>query len=139
MTITIDRKILNAFRHECRKAYPKEHLAVLHGARTTDGITITKIVAIPHTADENQARYDRHQIFKSKIKALKAEDDWLGTIHSHTWTADSPCCEHPSDSDNITALENGETIMAIVFLWAEGTRSSVHWYVPQQAPVVVLS
>lgn len=140
MKITIQRKTLNKFRRECREAFPKEHFAALHGTRGVDEITITDIVPIPHEATDDSVNYTPHQLRRSKIKALKAEADWIGTIHSHPDLPESPCCEHPSPSDIRSALEDGETVMAIVYLKRKGAGLSSHvgWFIPKVPPKIEL-
>lgn len=139
MKITISRKILNAFRRQCREAYPLELMAVLHGTRTEDGVIITDIKPIPHVATPDQIKnIPSHVMQRSKIKALASGADWLGTIHSHPHTPECETCWHPSATDQKSAIKDGETIMGIVYVYSGGTRTEVHWYVPASPPIVEL-
>lgn len=137
MKILYPRVILNRFRKQCRLAFPNETIAVLHGARNQAGdILITDIVAIPHVGTEGEVDYRRHgQVRSSKMKALRAKQDWIGTIHSHPTTDEDQCCWHPSDADIKIALADGEVVMGIVYVFEKGSRTSVHWYVPAAPPV----
>lgn len=139
MKITIDRKMLNKFRKECREAYPKELMAVLHGTRSEDGVTITAIKPIPHEATTDLIKdIPPHEMRRSKIKALKAGADWLGTIHSHPSSEANDTCCHPSESDIKSALKDGETVMAIIYVYEGGSRTSAHFYVPAPIPQIDL-
>lgn len=128
---------MRKFRRECCERFPKERMAVLYGSRTPEGVIIADIVAIPHTATTQMINYDEHHIPKSKIKALEAGYEFVGTIHSHPSTPRSATCAHPSDPDIQSALENGELVMAIVYVYAKGTKTDVAWFVPAPLPEVV--
>jgi proteasome lid subunit RPN8/RPN11 len=130
MRLIIPRRLLNDFRAECRKAYPYETMAALFGSRMQDGVEITAIVHIPHTAKLGEINHGKRAIPNSKIKALYSGADWLGTIHSHCQSTRYDTCGHPSESDIKSALENGESIMAIVYVFEDGTRTEVSWYKP---------
>ena len=145
MKITIPRNVLAPFRKQCREAYPKETIGVLHGVRTEAGdLIIAQIKSIPHTASEDGINYGG-QVYRSKMKALRAGADWLGTIHSHPWTEQCQTCPHPSETDVKSGLEFGEAVMGIVYVFLDEPlkagvkpklRTSVHWYVPSPIPEV---
>lgn len=138
MKITIPRKILNRFRKECRGAYPKETFAALQGTRNDEGIEITSIVPVPHEGTEDAIFMEPHQIPRAKIRALKNGSEFVGTIHSHPSTPNSPSCEHPSPLDVKMALRDGMAIAAVVSVTHGGHRSEVYWFVPQAPPKVSL-
>lgn len=138
MNITVPRKILNAFRKECRKAFPVEHVGALHGVRGENGdVLITNIVPIVGaTSTEDAVNYNQNHVRRSKMKALRKSQDWLGTIHSHCFTKEVVTCPHPSPTDIKTAISDGEVVMGIVYVCDEGRESSVFWYVPSPLPTV---
>ena len=136
MILVIDRKQLEAFRRECKRAYPNETVAVLFGERIEHGLRIDRIERIDFTGDENGlAIQDRH-IRSSKIKALRQQSDWLGTIHSHGSTAESSSCPHLSDTDIRSAIEYGEAICGVVHVYDEGKKTEICWQVPTPRPMV---
>lgn len=130
MKILVPRKQLNRFRKECRERYPIEHIAALFGKRSDLGnILVTRIAPLDHSkATADKVEISNINIRRSKMKALRQEDDWIGTIHSHCTAPKDECCWHMSDADTKTALEYGEAISGIVYVYEGGSRTSVHWY-----------
>jgi hypothetical protein len=140
MNIFCDRKLLFQFRRECRERFPSEHFAAIYGTRSPEGnVLITRIAPIEHTSNSGAIYIKNGAIQRSKRSALRAEADWLGTIHSHCDAPNDPACWHLSDSDIRSALSDGESISGIVFVDQGGTRTTVHWYVPQPLPIAIYS
>lgn len=139
MKLVVPRQQLQAFRAACRLAYPCETMAVLRGTRAEDGsVVVTEIKAIPHVACENgilQKGYERNML-NAKIGALRAGSEFVGTIHSHCGTKEFETCEHPSPADIKSALKHGEVVFGIVYVWDDGHRTEVSWYVPTPLPEV---
>jgi hypothetical protein len=46
------------------------------------------------------------------------------------------CCEHLSKCDIQSALQWGETICGLVYVFNGGRNTSAHWYVPSPLPEV---
>lgn len=136
MRITLPRKMLLAFRRECRAKYPLEHLACVWGHREGDNLRIEKIAPISYTASESMATYDYSRINKSKMAALRAGMEWLGTIHSHCSTARIDTCQHLSECDVETAIDHGELICGICYVFNEGRHTEVYWHQPVASPAV---
>lgn len=136
MKIITSRSLLLAFRRECRERFPIENLACIWGHREGDEVHIERIVPLPHDADEHQANYDTRHITASKIKALKAGMEWLGTIHSHCTTRKASACHHLSPADVETAIDNGEIVSGICYVFMDGTRTEIHWHQPVPLPTV---
>lgn len=138
MKIIVPRRALLRFRTECRELWPKEHLACLWGERTHDTVSISQFAKFPyrHTADGNLT-YDYYpDVQKSKMAALRAGLEWLGTIHSHPFTRHVACCEHLSETDIHFGVAHGETISGVCLVYKDGRRTSVHWFLPQIPPEV---
>ncbi len=136
MNIVCPRKALLSFRRLCRRNFPNETLGLLRGQRTIDGIEIKEIIVIDDvisTPDYVQPN-DHRVIPKAKISALRKDQEFLGTIHSHCSTPECKACEHLSAQDIITALHDGELICGVVYVYKAGTRSDVNWYVPTLPP-----
>lgn len=146
MKITVPRKQLNAFRTACRKVFPCETIALLCGSRTQEGVVITEIKSIEHTGDLNEIGDYSEALLRSKISVLrkqlktdpKSGIEFLGTIHSHTYREEDPCCEHMSPTDINSALRDGEIVCGIVYVYAEGKRSAAYFYQPTALPTVEL-
>ncbi len=137
MKIICSRKIIRKFREECKKLSPIEHVAALFGSRSSDGdLIITRIEPLRYEATEDDVTVQDRDMRRSKLSALRKESEWLGTIHSHCWTKEVDCCWHLSGADIESALEFGESICGIVYVFDEGKKSSVHWYVPHPIPKV---
>lgn len=136
MKIFCPRPILLKFRRECRARFPLEHMAALYGRRSDEGnVIITEIVPIA-TGTKDSISIHKSVIDKSKRAALRRQEDWLGTIHSHCSSPGDYCCWHLSSSDIKSAMSWGETICGVVHVDEGGKRSSVHWYVPAPLPQV---
>lgn len=137
MTIVIAcRAKLMAFRRECKKAFPSEHLGILRGKRTDTGVLIEDIVDIPHLGDPDKIDVEPRDLIHSKISALFNGAEFLGTIHSHCNVEGDPACWHLSKTDIKGALKDGETVCGIVYVDEEGSKSEVHWYIPHPIPTV---
>lgn len=137
MNVACNRKLLQQFRNECKKKFPVEHLAALFGQCFADGsLMISDITPIAHEADENQVNFENSDLRKSKMLALREKKDWIGTIHSHCFMKDDPCCWHLSSTDINVALEIGELICGLIYVFDEGKRTQAYWYVPSPIPKV---
>ncbi len=136
MVILYPKKLLRKFRDECKKRYPLETLTAIFGQRAPNGdVMITRLEHIAGRTSESQVEISDHNIRKSKISALRGQDDWLGTIHSHCWTKEVDCCGHLSEADVLSAVEFGETICGVVYVYDSGKKSVLNWYVPTPLPV----
>ncbi len=71
------------------------------------------------------------------MAAIRKEQDWIGTIHSHCSAPGDETCSHLSPPDIKSALEWGETVCGLVYVDSGGRRTSVHWYVPYPIPNVI--
>lgn len=137
MRIICSKQAIRKFRNECKKRSPIEHIAALFGSRSSNGdIEIERIESIRHTATADYAVIQDDDMRRSKLSALRKETNWLGTIHSHCWTEEVACCWHLSSADIESALEYGETVCGIVYVFDGGQKSSVHWYIPNPIPKV---
>lgn len=138
MKVICPRKALQQFRAECRKKFPCEHMAALFGRRSDEGnLLITRIASIRHEGTPEAINIHRRDVWRSKAAALRGDDDWLGTIHSHCSSETDPCCWHLSVADIKSAQEYGEAICGIVYVDNGGKRSSVSWYDPTPLPEVI--
>ena len=136
MVLCINRRELEMFRRECKRAFPNETVAVLFGERIEHGLRIDRIEVLPHTGDENGLQVQDRHIRNSKIKALRQQSDWLGTIHSHGSTPDCSTCPHLSDTDIRSAIKMGETICGVVHVYNGGKNTEICWQVPTPVPTV---
>lgn len=137
MKILCPRALLLPFRRECRERFPREHIAALFGQRSDEGnIVITRLAPIVHTSTVDAIDIKGIAIRKSKMSALRKDEEWLGTIHSHCHMKSDPCCWHLSKSDIKSALSYGEAICGLVYVSDRGSKTSVHWYVPHPIPEV---
>jgi hypothetical protein len=134
--IIVPRKALLQFRKECRQAWPKEHLACIWGHRSADAVMVARFKEIPFTGTDGAAKYHYKDIRRSKMAALRAGFEWLGTIHSHTCLEDEAACEHLSPADVSTGLTTGEVISGVVLVYDSGKRSEMHWWEPRVPPEV---
>jgi hypothetical protein len=139
MNIIVPRKKLQAFRRECRAAFPNEVIAVLRGSRNETGVEIQDIVPIRHVGDPDKIDVKGADIRNTKISALFMGAEFLGTIHSHCYVPEDPCCWHLSKTDIKSALKDGETVCGLVYVYDAGKRSDVHWYLPHPIPTVEYS
>lgn len=115
-------------------------MAALFGLRSSEGnLVITRVAPIDHIATEAAIHLDNggNSIRKSKMSALRKQEDWIGTIHSHCHRENDPCCQHLSDCDIQSAVSYGEAVCGLVYVYAEGTRTDVHWYIPNPLPEVL--
>jgi hypothetical protein len=136
--INCSRHILRQFRKECREHFPNEHFAAIYGVRSPEGnILITKIAPVFHEGSAHQIDVTEADIYRSKRAALRKDEDWIGTIHSHCDTKKDPVCWHLSNVDIRSALAWGEAICGVVFVDDDGRRTEVNWYVPSPIPEVV--
>jgi len=117
--------------------FPNEHFAALYGTRSPEGdVLITKIAPVVHIAKSHSIEIDEPDIYRSKRAALRKDEDWIGTIHSHCDTTADPVCWHLSKSDIRSALKWGEAVCGVVFVDSDGHRTDVHWYIPNPIPKV---
>jgi hypothetical protein len=134
--IIVPRKALLQFRKECRQAWPKEHLACIWGRRTPDTVVVASFRTILFIGTVAAAHYADEDIRRSKMAALRAGLDWLGTIHSHTFQKTAATCEHLSPADIDTGVSNGEVISGVVLVYDSGKRTEVHFFEPRVPPEV---
>ncbi len=99
---------------------------------------LTRVSPVAHTSDADGVNLKhKNGILRSKIAALRLDEEFLGTIHSHCFRPEDPTCWHLSAMDIRTALEWGETICGLVYVDDGGRHTDVHWYVPAPIPVVI--
>ena len=119
MTVNVSRRLLDHFRREAKKAYPKEAYAVLIGKVHGDRVDITQL----YIPDNQRCKATAHQIEVAvawreeamRLAKLTGEEI-LGDIHSHTptctiskWREDSA----PSEGDWKCASEYIHAICTI--------------------------
>lgn len=139
MRLLIPRAKLLEVRRAARKAYPAEYLACIWGSRLDTGeLVIDRFRPIAHTGTEAYCFYDSGDVVKSKQAALRAGLEFLGTIHSHTYSANSGVftCEHLSPDDLKTAHLNGELVSGVIYVYRGGRTTEVHWYEPKLPPEI---
>jgi len=136
VVLCINRRQLEAFRWECKRAFPNETVAVLFGERIEHGLRIDRIERIDFTGDENGLQIEDRHIRNSKIKALRQQSDWLGSIHSHPDTTNDGTCPHLSSMDIRSAIRFGETVCGVVYVYNGGKNTEIHWQIPTPEPVV---
>lgn len=117
--------------------FPNEHFAALYGTRSPEGdVVITSIAPVYHQAKAHSISVEELDILRSKRAALRKDEEFVGTIHSHCDTVEDPVCWHLSKSDIRSALKWGEAVCAVVFVDSNGRRTDVHWYIPHPIPKV---
>ena len=136
MKLVVPRKHLQEFRTKCRTAYPNEYMGALFGVRTDAGIEIHAIKDIEHLSNADGCYFLDKTITRSKMSALRAEKEFVGTIHSHCHQPAVETCEHMSELDTQSAVKFGELVCGIVYVFDEGHKTEVHWYVPIALPEV---
>jgi proteasome lid subunit RPN8/RPN11 len=138
MDIKVSRRSLDRFRRRARKRYPVEYLEILLGHVTGTEIEIVKSVPIKHTCtltsdDEKTLDYKAGDLEFIQLKAEKEGLVWIGSIHSHPDSENTP-----SESDNQSVIDDGEHAFGIYSFHKNPksghfNRSKTCFYFPQIA------
>ena len=118
MRVKIDRILLRTFVNRAIRRYPNEYGALLYGTTNADkDIKVNEIVNVPSVSGPGHFWYDR-----DKIEEERLSGKFLGTIHSHTDTAEAETLPIPSQSDWAGAIKDDEVIHAICHIKVPGKK-----------------
>ena len=148
MDIKVARRSMDRFKRIARRRYPLEYLEILIGRVSEGAIEIVKSVPIPHTASVSSnggassfadagldlsCDWEDADLEIIKLKAEKEGLVFLGTIHSHPGSPNTP-----SDTDNESVLSTRERVFGIYSFDKNAksgrcTASKLCFYLPQVA------
>ncbi len=89
MTVKCSRRLLNHFRREAKRAFPKEAFAVLIGTVRGDVVEVTQIYIPDHQRDAatpHKITVSNSWVDQARSLAKLSGEIVLGDIHSHTPT-----------------------------------------------------
>ena len=90
MRVTYPRRLLDRFKREAKRIFPKEAYAVLLGHRNGDSVRVTHLY-IPYNQErlskETSIPYANSWLQQARLEAIPEGLDVLGDCHSHTATS----------------------------------------------------
>lgn len=116
MRVTYPRRLLDQFKREAKRIFPKEAYAVLLGKRNGDSVRVTHFY-IPDNQErlstERDVPYANAWLQEARLMAIQEGLDTLGDLHSHPATSEWEQDTAPSAQDWDRSLQIKSAIHGI--------------------------